>query len=124
MQVITTRTAYLCHGTKDRAGGRNAWPESGLKEKGFGVEEKFSSLATFLGSDSPAGSGKGGQPLAPSYHNLCIHGVCIMPDIQSTHGAHWDAPFSLAPLPSCVAATVLGLLSELRVPMLIITSVF
>lgn len=60
-----------------------------------------------------------------SYHNaLRSWSVCTMLAIQSVnHGQARGALFSPAPLPRHVAAAVFGFLSELRVPMLIITSV-
>ena len=60
-----------------------------------------------------------------SYHSaLRSRSVCTMlASIQSvSYGQARGALFSPAPLPRHVAAAVFGFLSELRVPMLIITS--
>lgn len=80
--------------------------------------KNFLSGESVLSSDSSAGSGKGGDLLGVELPQLCVRGVC------SISVGTLGKPSSPAPPRTLGAAAVLGLLSELRVPMLIITRVF
>lgn len=67
---------------------------------------------------------KVGSSWGPSYHNALHPWRSHHAAIQSAHGGHAAEALLPGSWPRRAAATVFGLLSELRVPVLIITSVF